>query len=241
MINHDAMCKYADSSQKDFEKYDLTTTPPSALSSPSTSTSTPKPTATTPTRVSLSPIVNPVSLSFETDVDKRGVVSCLPRPLISKLDQFREMYHRAGLVYDQLQLISDRFEGQVLGPVCLYLSAKPDQEEAACMCLDTINNSFLMKITCAKHADCFIIKEMKTISADVYMVSGPFDELMDVPEPFQHHGFDTLHSHHPMALNVLLNLVIRLEECRLSHDCLDVTFDEAEDLLREWNGPMIEE
>ena len=74
------------------------------------------------------------------------------------------------IVYNQLKLHSNKFSGQVLGPVCLYFDAQPDQEEYAVMCLDSIPEVFLMKITRTEQFDVGVIKGIKEIKAEIYTV-----------------------------------------------------------------------
>ena len=104
------------------------------------------------------------------------------------------------LVYYQLSLISGLFEGEMIGPACLYIDAKPGQEDAARTCLESIDSPFLQKISCVLHADCAIIKQHKSIKADIYMISGLFNSTMDVSPHFVDFKFDLLIPVYPHAL-----------------------------------------
>ena len=92
---------------------------------------------------------------------KPGLVSC-PQALVRQLaddDLFREVYQKSMLIYDQLCLISSQFEGEMIGPACLYITAKPGKEDSARMCLESIDNSFLVRLSCVLRRDCLTIKQ----------------------------------------------------------------------------------
>jgi len=89
-------------------------------------------------------------------------------------------------------LISDKFEGAVVGPLCLYLDAKPGEDNEAQACLDKVPGSFLMKVACTDYADIHLIGTYKVIPAKTYRISGPLDKRMDVHQDFDGYVICTL-------------------------------------------------
>ena len=100
-------------------------------------------------------------IKYADTESRSGLVSRSPNPMVLKMSDsamFNDIGQRSMLVYDQLNLMSDLFEGEVIGPTCLYINAKPGQEDVARTCIESIDTQFLLKISCVKHANCATIK-----------------------------------------------------------------------------------
>ena len=157
-----------------------------------------------------------------------GVVQQLNCPFIStmtKCENYVALYKRSLMIYDQLQLISERFSGTVIGPVCLYLGSQPEQEDYslyARICLDGISEKFLLKVSCS---DCADISLTKQTSADLYLLSGNDQELQAVPLELDMYQLDSLSASHPLAVNVFLNSIERYDDTFKSNEKNRISFD----------------
>ena len=162
-----------------------------------------------------------------------GLVSRLDQPLVSKLDNsdpLHQLYLSSLDTYDRMKLMSHKceFEGAVFGPLCLYLGARPGQENDAETCLRDLDETYLSKVTFTKHADLSKVRD-EGIPMKVYLITGPFDKEIPVPPELAHYGLDSISAAHPIVFNVLFDQIARFEEAD-RHDASDnsnVNFDLA--------------
>ena len=165
-----------------------------------------------------------------------GLVPRLGSPLIAKLvdtyPSFTTLYHDSVQIYDQLGLISSKFVGQVVGPVCLYLDSDIGEETKAEMCLCDINHTFLMKVVVTRHQDLSFIKSHDTIHADVcYVLRNAPRTRCPVPLPIQFYQLDSLVVSHALAFNTIVSYVLRFFEVAESNSHDDNNFDTMDHLL----------
>jgi len=104
---------------------------------------------------------------------KAGLIPHPSSPLLlhefDPVDMFCKTLHNKSLqLYDQLALIPHLISGPVIGPVCMYITAKEGSEDMTMQNICNIGNKIMMRVVVTCHTDKLIIKKRVQFAIDLF-------------------------------------------------------------------------